>query len=417
MPRFECPTIPKTVSTPHSTSGHDVAHGPACTGWRGAGDFDGALDLANLEGRDGVRVASPLARREVEVVAVPGATDRSITHRALGQGSTLVWAKAIDGAPAAGSVRQCQGLAPRLDGVDAILGEGIRPPDRHPGDSVPGRFRVRTGNREGLVVLEPDVPVAAVTERLVARVPAAAQREMLAAGAFPERDVLEKNAATDPVRAIAGDLDLRLIEEPVVPHASLLPGQGARRTLTDDALHVVRRRSVGVDPGLDTHSPHLWQAGRAESGMRARATIVEDCDLPSCVAIEVVRHAVVAFGVIESHGGVGAIAERLRPGRAAATQGDRLPSANGLATRVAEALKVRDAKRPVLLYCDARRVVLTHGLLQVMSGSSPAPSTRAPRRARPSRPGRLPRFCPAGRRRSGARRGSRLQPSCRLPEH
>src|SRR5207302_5639857 len=101
-----------------------------------------------------------------------------------------------------------------------------------------------------LVVFEPGVPVTAVAERLVARMPAPAERVVLEAGTFEPVDALEHDPAAHPIRAVTRHPNLRRVVKAVLDQPVDLIRQRAGRAPPNrlDALRA--RRPRRLDPRL-----------------------------------------------------------------------------------------------------------------------------------------------------------------------
>jgi len=226
--------------------------------------------------------------------------------------------------------------------------------DRGPGRLAVLLAAVGAGDGQRLVVHEAGVPVAAVAERLVARVAAAAQREVLAAGAVAAVRTLQRNAAAHLVGAVAGDVYLRTVVVGGLGLAAFDVAQGARRTLAHGLDDRVPVGAVRVDPGLQRRAPHRRQAARAEAGVRAGAAVVQDRDLLAFVGVQPVRHALVRLGVVEADGDVGAVAERFVLRGAAAAQDHARLGRDALAAGIVEIGEAADLDRAVVHEADDR---------------------------------------------------------------
>src|SRR5262245_57344909 len=128
-------------------------------------------------------------------------------------------------------------------------------------------------------VLEPDLPVRPIAERLVLRSAAAAQRVVLLRGAVTKCHGRKFDAAGHCVRPVVHHRDHRLargrLRFDAVPGIAQRPG-GA---FLDRGDHLRDCGAIGVDPGLGIHPKHFLQTVSAEPGVGADRAVVEDGDV------------------------------------------------------------------------------------------------------------------------------------------
>jgi hypothetical protein len=250
---------------------------------------------------------------------------------------------------------------------------------RHPGQGrqPAGPFedgRLASGVRHRIP--ETHVPVHTAAERLVLRVPAAAQGVVLAGGpgvagrlvaVGAVRAVIapraagagQGDAAGDPVRAVPGHLDRRVALAVVVdvgPSLLLVDGiaQGTRGAVTDGPDDLVHPAAAGGHERLRAGPEHGREPVGAQPRMLAGAAVVEDGHLLAGVAVALVRHPARILGPGEADPGVRTVAERLDLRAAAPAQGHLRPGRQPLAEPVAELARVGHQVRAVLGDLDLR---------------------------------------------------------------
>lgn len=251
----------------HEGFDHHVAHGPGGALRLRGEDLNDSVGLADLEQLGGEVVAHAQPRVHREVVAVPRAAQCPVVEDALRQGTPLMGTAPLEGVPAAVGADDRNSSFADLHGVDATGGQGGGIPDGDPLLRLLAGGPVGLGDRDGLVVLESCVPVAAVAEGLVAGVSAPAEGEVLPARSLCEVDAVQLDRTPHAVGPVAGDLDARLTAEVRCHDLVLLVAEGTRRAAPDGSDDVLRRRRCGVDPRLLTGAKDRRQATGAEAGV------------------------------------------------------------------------------------------------------------------------------------------------------
>ena len=163
------------------------------------------------------------------------------------------------------------------------------------------------------------IPVHPATERLILRMPAAAQAEMLPRRTFSSGHVVsifvdKPDPARDPVRPILGDFDRcssMLVDLVAGFHSLDAITEGSRRAGAHCLDDFVEPSAAGSNERLLPGVKDRGQMVGAKSRVGADAPVVEDLDLYAVVLVALVRDPLRVLRAGETRLGVAAVAERL----------------------------------------------------------------------------------------------------------
>jgi hypothetical protein len=211
--------------------------------------------------------------------------------------------------------------------------------------------------------VEVDVPVHARAERLVLRVAAAAEREMLGRRAIvPWNDVAigvhQRYPTNHAIWPILGYLDTRCALAVIVDIRARFDAvdgvaQRTRPAIADCANDLVHAPAARSHERLLLEAEHRRQPIRAIARMLARSAVIDDRNLLAYVRVAVIGDALRVLGIVEA-ARMAAIAIRLARGGAAPAQRHQRAGGERAAEPVVHVIDVGDEQRPLRGEPDGR---------------------------------------------------------------